>query len=316
VTIGAGVPGGLFYHAPYLDATDPTPSSGTTGRLPAACRALLSSKRAGTPRYERWGGVPFVSHGGSEGNSQSSTSYVFATELCDRCESGSRCSRRTDSPTPRFRARRASRQVWNFQATRGGATIDIKTSSIYAQDSLDGQPAPDAGSRNTPRRLCGPNATRRHHRRRHDDTRAAFGRGRRASTKSARTTIQGSYAPLRGQVRARCSSRRTANVSRPNEVDYVYTGPGGAGEHVLRPGFDLGELPTVVSFASFPTANVQVTKRTPVARCPRRNCGSWPSARTGGMRRQFTSGAKTTNFVEDFVSLSNGVVNVPARRSV
>jgi len=80
--------------------------------------------------YRRKGGAEYFVSTGIGGNSQSSTGYVFVTDYVTDA-AGKPVLEASGSPTPRFTP--GLSQVWNFQATRG-AKIDIKTSSLYAQD--------------------------------------------------------------------------------------------------------------------------------------------------------------------------------------
>ena len=298
VTIGAAVPGGLFYHAPYLDATDPEQRNNQ--QITGSVSRLLSSKSAGT--HDLKSGAEYFISTGIGGNSQSSTGYVFATDYVTDA-AGKPVLEANGSPMPRF-APGGITQVWNFQATRG-AKIDIKTSSVYAQDrwSVNRRLTLDLGTR---LEMVQSNATGNISA---VDTTTIVPRlgAVFALDGNGKTTVQGSYAHYAakyGQVQFSANS----NVSRPNEVDYVYTGPAGQGS-TFAPGFDLANY-TTVSFASFPTANVNAAKglQSPIVR-----------EGTMALGRQLGQGhakatyvwRKTTNFVEDFVSLSNGIVNVP-----
>src|SRR5258705_7512256 len=75
-TLGATVPGGLYYHAPYLDATDPEQRNNQ--QLTGSVSHLLSSQAAGT--HDLKGGAEYFVSTCIGGNSQSSTGYVFVTD--------------------------------------------------------------------------------------------------------------------------------------------------------------------------------------------------------------------------------------------
>jgi hypothetical protein len=100
-----------------------------------------------------------------------------------------------------------------------------------------------------------------------------------------------------------------SNVGRPNEVDYVYSGPAGAGAD-FAPGFDLANYTSVV-FANFPTANVQVADgiRSPLTREFTLGLGRDLGQR--GHAKATYAWRRASGFVEDFVNLSNGVTSVP-----
>jgi hypothetical protein len=298
LTLGATVPGGLFYHAPYLDATDPEQRNNQ--QLTGSVSHLISSRRAGT--HDVKGGAEYFVATGIGGNSQSSTGYVFATDYAlDGI--GKPLVDANGSVVPRFTP--GLSEVWNFQATRG-ATIDIKTTSLYAQDrwTATRRLTLDLGARFEAVRS------------------SATGDITAVNTATivprlaaifdvlgdGKTTLQASYAHYSakyGQVQFSSNS----NVGRPNEVDYVYTGPAGEGS-TFAPGFDPANY-TVVSFANFPTANVKVADglQSPLVReftlALGRQLGQRAHAKATYVKRN------TSNFVEDFVNLSNGVVNVP-----
>src|SRR6267378_3524981 len=122
---------------------------------------------------------------------------------------------------------------------------------------------------------------------------------------NGRTTLQASYGHYSGKY-GQVQFSSNSNVGRPSEVDYVYSGPAGQGS-AFAPGLDPTNY-TVVSFANFPTANVQVAKglQSPLVReftlALGRQLGQQGHAKATYVRRN------TSNFVEDFVSLSNGIV--------
>src|SRR5258705_451549 len=267
-----------------------------TGRFPR----LLSSARAGT--HDLKGGAEYFVTTGIGGNSQSPTGYVFVTDFLTDA-AGKPVLESNLSPTPRFVPGQS--QVWNFQATRG-AKIDIKTTSFYAQDrwSVNRRLTLDLGTRFE---VVRSNATG-------DiqavDTATIVPRlgAVFALDESGKTTVQGSYAHYSGKY-GQVQFSANSNVSRPSEVDYVYTGPAGQGSN-FAPGLDPANY-TAVVFASFPTANVKVAKglQSPIVRegtvALGRQLGQQGHAKATYVWR------KTTNFVEDFASLQNGVVDVP-----
>ena len=297
-TLGAAAPGGLFYHAPYLDATDPEQRNNQ--QLTGSVSRLLSSSRAGT--HDLKGGAEYFVSTGIGGNSQSSTGYVFVSDYVVDA-AGKPAPDASGALVPRFVPGQS--QAWNFQATRG-AKIDITTTSLYAQDrwSVNRRLTLDLGTRFEAVRS------------------SATGDITAVDTSSiaprlaaifdiegnGRTTVQASYGHYSGKY-GQVQFSSNSNVSRPSEVDYVYTGPAGQG-NAFAPGFDPANY-TVVSFANFPTANVKVAKglQSPVVReltvALGRQLGEQSHAKATYVRRN------TSNFVEDFVSLSNGVVTVP-----
>ena len=297
-TLGATAPGGLFYHAPYLDATDPEQRNNQ--QITGSVSRLLSSTGAGT--HDLKGGAEYFVSTGIGGNSQSSTGYVFATDYAVDA-AGKPVLDASGGPIPRFVPGQS--QVWNFQATRG-AKIDIKTTSLYAQDrwAVNRRLTLDLGTRfETVRSNATGDITA-------VDTQSIVPRLAAIADieGNGRTTLQASYGHYSGKY-GQVQFSSNSNVSRPSEVDYVYSGPAGQGS-AFAPGFDLANY-TVVSFANFPTANVKVAKglQSPLVReltlALGRQLGQQGHAKATYVWRN------TSNFVEDFVSLANGVENVP-----
>ena len=297
-TLGAtpGVPGGLFYHAPYLDAADPEDRNNrqVTGSL----SYLLSRARTGSHEVKA-GGEYFVGTG-IGGNSQSSTGSVFVT---DYATAGGAVARdASGAPVPVFTP--GVSQAWNFIATRG-AEVNIKTRSLYVQDRWTVTP-----------RLALELGTR------FEAVRAdASGDITSVDTSSIVPRLAASYDVLGtgstilhatyGHYAGKFSQVQFAvntNVGRPSEVDYVYSGPAGQGLG-FAPGFDLANYTRVV-FANFPTANVGMADgiHSPLTR-----------EFTVGLGRELgKASARATyvwrtasQFVEDFVDLSRGTTTVP-----
>jgi hypothetical protein len=127
-------------------------------------------------------------------------------------------------------------------------------------------------------------------------------------TGSGRTVVYGTYGHYAGKY-SQVQFGVNSNVGRPNEIDYVYTGPAGQGGD-FAPGFDLANYTRVV-FASFPTANVRVASdiHSPLTReftlGLGRELGSQGHARATYVWR------KASGFVEDFVTMQNGTAIVP-----
>ena len=82
---------------------------------------------------------------------------------------------------------------------------------------------------------------------------------------SGRTTVQGSYGHYSGKY-GQVQFSSNSNVSRPSEVDYVYSGPAGQGTRV-RSRIRFGELYGRV-VCEFPDRERAGGQRSPVADCP------------------------------------------------
>jgi hypothetical protein len=260
---------------------------------------LLSSPSYGT--HDLKGGAEYFVSTGIGGNSQSSTGYVFATDFLT--QGGAVVRDASGAPVPRFIP--GQTQLWNFLATRG-ARVDIKTTSLYAQDRWIVTPrlTLDLGTRFE---MVRSDATG-------DITavdtwsivpRLAASYALQEGGQTVAYATYGHYSGKYGQVQFGVNS----NVGRPNEVDYVYSGPAGEGAD-FAPGFDLANYTRVV-FASFPTANVEIADdiRSPLTRELTLGLGRDLGQR--GHAKATYAWRHASGFVEDFISLSNGVTEVP-----
>ncbi len=299
VTLGAttSVPGGLFYNAPYFDATDP--ENRNNRQMTGSLASLVATNGFGT--HELKTGAEYFVSTGIGGNSQSSTGYVFATDYLTA--GGSVVRDASGTPVPAFRP--GVSQVWNFRAVRG-AIVDITTTSWFVQDRWVASPrlTVDLGTRIE---TVGVDST-------------AGGGGLHTTSivprlaamfdvqGNGRTVLFGTYghyAGKSGQVQFGVNT----NVGRPDEIDYIYDGPAGQGGD-FSPGFDLANYQRVVS-ASFPTANVRLADdlRSPVTR--EFTAGLGREFADHGFSRVTYAWRRASHFVEDFVDLSQGVTNVP-----
>jgi len=298
-TLGAapGVPGTLFYHAPYLDATDPEDRN---NRQVAASVAYLLSGRS-TGSHDLKAGIESFVNTAIGGNSQSSTGYVFAADYA--VQGGRPVIGPNGRPVPVFVP--GVTQAWNFRAVRG-ARLDIRTTSLYVQDRWVATPrlTLDLGVRTELVRgeATGDITT--------VDASSVMPRLGAAVDLSgeSRTVLQatfGTYAGRYGQVQFATNT----NVGRPSEVDYVYSGPAGQGSD-FAPGFDLSNYTRVVS-ANFPTANVRVAGdiRSPLVTEATAALGQ--AIGQSGYAKATYVWRRTSRLVEDFVDLSNGTTVVP-----
>jgi hypothetical protein len=296
-TLGAAVPAGLLYNAPYLDATDP--ESRNNRQLTGSLAYLLATGGFGS--HELKGGGEYFVNEGIGGNSQSSTGIVFVTDYLT--SSGAPVRDATGKPVPVFTP--GLTEIWTFIAKRGAA-INIRTSSLYVQDRWVAT-----------RRLTLDLGTRLE--RVNSD---ATGTSAEVSTTSIVPRLAAAYDVLGtgstvlfatyGHYSGKYSQVQfgvNTNVGRPDEVDYSYAGPAGQGFD-FAPGFDLNNYRTPV-FAAFPTANVSLADgaQSPLTR-----------EFTAGIGRELGSRAQVratyawrnaSRFVEDFIDLSRGITNIP-----
>ena len=298
-TLGAtaGVPGGLVYNAPYLDATDPEDRNNR--QLTGSLTYLAASPRYGS--HEIKGGAEYFVSTGIGGNSQSSTGAVFVT---DYLTSGGAVVRDAEgSPIPVFVP--GTTRVWTFRATRG-AEFNVKTSSLFVQDRWIASPRLtfDIGTRVETVRSS---AT--------GDVNAVSSSAimpRLGATYdlqgNGQTVLYGTYGHYSGKY-SQVQFAVNTNVGRPSEVDYIYSGPAGQGEN-FAPGYNLANYSTVI-FANFPTANVQMAEGITSPLTREFTLGLGRELGPNGNVRATYAWRTASNFVEDFVDTSTGVTNVP-----
>ena len=298
-TIGAtaGVPSGLIYNGPYLDANDPEQRNNR--QLTGSVAYLLTTPRAGS--HELKGGAEYFVSTGIGGNSQSPTGYVFVTDYL--AQGGVIVRDANGSPIPRFIP--GVTEVWNFIAARG-ARVDITTTSAYAQDRWIATPrlTLDLGARFEAVRTEATgdiNAV---------DAWSIVPRlaAAYAVEESGRTVVYATYGHYSGKY-GQVQFAVNTNVGRPSEVDYQYSGPAGEGRD-FAPGFDLANYRTP-TFANFPTGNVQVSDdiHSPLTR--EFTLGLGRELGTRGHAKVTYAWRQASDFVEDFVDLSNGTTDVP-----
>ncbi len=282
------------YNAPYFDATDPEDRDNRqfTGSL----SWFLSSARTGSHDIKT--GVEHFTATNRGGNSQSATGYVFdADYLTDAAGAPAFVNGRLQPvfvPGESF--------IENWLPVRG-ATIDVTTLSLYAQDRwrLARQLSLDLGVR--------------YERVRSEATGGIVGVDtdtvvpRLAATYdvtgTGRWLLQGTYAHYAGKY-SEAQFANNTNVGNPSRVFSVYTGPAGEGLD-FAPGFDLNNYQQFLGI--FPTANVFFDSglSAPVTR-------EFTSSLGAELGRGYLKGTyvwrHTSNFVEDFVTLDGGATDV------
>ena len=295
--VSPGVPGGLVYNAPYLDATDP--ESRNNRQFTGSLAYLLATGNFGS--HELKGGGEYFVNEGIGGNSQSSTGMVFVTDYLT--SGGAPVRDATGKPVPLFTP--GLTEMWTFIARRG-AEIDIATTSFYLQDRWVAT-----------RRLTLDLGTRIE-----TVNSSATGTSAEVRTTSIVPRLGAAYDALGngstvlfatyGHYSGKYSQLQfgvNTNVGRPDEVDYSYSGPAGQG-FGFAPAFDLNNYRTV-SFAAFPTANVTLADgvKSPLTREFTAGIGREIGSR-GNVRATYVW-RNTTRFVEDFIDLSRGITNIP-----
>ena len=296
-TLGATVPGGLLYNAPYLDATDP--ESRNNRQLTGSLAYLLATERFGS--HELKGGGEYFVNEGVGGNSQSSTGIVFVTDYLT--SGGAPVRDATGKPVPVFTP--GLTEIWTFIAKRG-AQINIRTTSLYLQDRWVAT-----------RRLTLDLGTRLE-----TVNSDATGTSAEVSTTSivprlaaaydlqgnGSTTLFATYGHYSGKY-SQVQFGVNTNVGRPDEVDYSYSGPAGQGFD-FAPGFDRNNYRTV-SFAAFPTANVMLADGVKSPLTKEFTAGIGRELGPHAQVRATYAWRNASRFVEDFIDLSRGITNIP-----
>jgi hypothetical protein len=282
------------YNAPYFDATDPEDRDNhqVTGSL----SYLLS--RWG--RHDLKGGAELFKATNRGGNSQTSTGYVFDAEyLADA--SGRPVIDANGRLVPVFVPGETNIERW---LPVRGAQIDIKTTSLYAQDrwSIDDHWSAVAGTRFEVVRsdatggIVGV------------DTRTIVPRLGVAFDPEGNGSLVfvATYGHYAGKYSEAQFSGNT-NVGNPDALFGVYVGPPGQGRN-FAPGFNPANY--VIVDGSFPTANVFFDEG---LSSPTSKEFTLQAGRTIG-RRAFAkvvyANRRVTNFVEDFVTLETGSTTV------
>ena len=297
-TLGvSGVPGGLYYNAPYLDANDPEQRNNR--QITGSVSTLVSTANYGS--HEVKGGAEYFVSTGIGGNSQSATGAVFATDYLT--SGGSIVRDAQGAPIPVFMP--GVTEVWTFQAARG-AKVNINTTSLYLQDrwtvgprlTLDLGTRFEAVNTNATGDIQSVDATS-------IVPRLAASYDLQGNGQTVLYSTYGHYSGKYSQVQFAANT----NVGRPSEVDYVYGGPAGSGSD-FAPGFDLANYTQVV-FANFPTANVRVADgiKSPLTREFTLGIGRELGSR--GHAKATYAWRSMSNFVEDFIDMSTGTTTVP-----
>jgi carboxypeptidase family protein len=297
LTLGAsGVPGGLYYNAPYLDANDPEQRNNR--QITGSVSTLVSTGNYGS--HEVKGGAEYFVSTGIGGNSQSATGAVFATDYLT--SNGTIVRDAQGAPIPVFMP--DVTEMWTFQAARG-AKVDINTTSLYLQDRWTVTPrlTLDLGTRfeavsTNAGDISSVNAST-------IVPRFAASYDLQGNGQTVLYSTYGHYSGKYSQVQFAADT----NVGRPSEVDYVYAGPAGSGSD-FAPGFDMANY-TQVIYANFPTANVRVADdiKSPLTREFTLGIGRELGSR--GHAKATYAWRTMTNFVEDFVDMSTGITTVP-----
>jgi len=294
--ITSGVTSGLLYAAPYFSGLDPEDRN--NHQFTGSLSYTLSNKKAGT--HDIKGGGEYYRSTRTGGNSQSATNYVFQT---DYLPSGGK---------PVYDSQGIPVPVWTPGVTRVqnwmptvGAIININTTSLYLQDKWVATPrmSIDLGVRFEAVRsdATGDITTV-------DTTTWVPRLGISYDLQgNGKTVLQASYGHYAGKY-SEAQFAGNTDVGNPSRVTYGYTGPAGQGRD-FAPAYDLKNYGTIIS-ASFPTANVFVADglHSPIVKEFTTSLGR--EIGRGGFARATYQYRTWSDIVENFIDLSNGIVNV------
>lgn len=283
-----------IYNAPYFDATDP--ESRNNRQLTGNITYFL--ERAG--RHELKAGYEWFRSQQRGGNSQSSTGYVFDADYVTTA-SGAPALDASGRLIPIFTP--GVTLLENWLPVRG-ATLNIDNHSFYVQDhwTLSRKLTADVGFRYERVRseatgnIVGVDT----------DTlvpRLALGYDVNGNGRQVAHVTYAHYAGRYNEAQVGNNS----NVANPDELIGVYTGPAGQGRN-FAPGFNPSNYETV--FGSFPTANVffEPGLSSPVTKEFTTSYGTEIGTRAyADATYIWRSGS---GFIEDYISLSNGVTDV------
>src|SRR5581483_3117691 len=293
----SGEPVGALYNAPFFSALDP--ETRDNRQFTGSLSYTLSTKKTGT--HDIKGGGEWYRSERTGGNSQSATNYVFQTDYLQA--NGAPVRDAQGIPIPVWTPGVSRVQNWLPDI---GAVIDIKTTSLYAQDHWIVSPkiSADLGVRFEAVRGSATG----------DivpvDTTTTVPRLGISYDLAGdgKTVVQASYGWYSGKY-SEAQFAANTDVGNPSRVTYAYTGPAGQGRD-FAPAFDIANNWKTIVSASFPTANIFVAPglSAPIVKETTLSVGRELGQR--GFGKITYQHRDWSNFVEDFIQLSNGIVNV------
>jgi len=293
-----GVPGAtaLLYNAPFFSALDPEDRN--NHQISGSLSETLSTKRIGT--HDIKVGAEYYVSTRTGGNAQSATNYVFLTDYV--VSAGAPVLDSRSVPVPVFQS--GLTQVQNWMPTIG-AQLDIKTTSVYAQDKWVVAPrmTVDLGTRfEAVRNKATGDIIAVDTNRIVPRLGLAFDLDNRGGT-----VLQATYGHYAGKY-SEAQFGASTDVGSPSRITYAYTGPTGQGME-FAPGFDLANYTSVVS-GSFPTKNKSFAEGTQSPLVREFTLGVGRELGQKGFAKATYAWRKWSGFLEDEINLSNGIANV------
>jgi hypothetical protein len=291
-----GIAANLLYAAPFFSALDPEERNNR--QITGSLGYTLSRKRTGT--HDIKGGFEYYRSQRTGGNSQSATGYVFQDDYLQA--GGKPVYDSQGVPIPVFTP--GVSRVQNWLSTIG-AVVNINTASLYVQDHWIMTPRVsfDLGARFEAVRsnATGDIVTV-------DTTTLVPRLGVSFDVEgNGRTVVQASYAHYAGKY-SEAQFAANTDVGNPSRVTYGYTGPAGQGRD-FAPAFNVANYGTIIS-ASFPTSNIFVAPGLSSPTVREFQLGIGRTLGNKGYAKATYQFRRWYNFVEDFIQLSNGIVNV------
>jgi outer membrane receptor for ferrienterochelin and colicin len=291
-----GVPASLHYAAPFFSSLDPEERNNK--QFTGSMSYTLSTKATGTHDIKGGGEYYRATHTG--GNSQSSTNYVFQTDYL--VANGKPVVDSTGVPVPVFTPGLSRLQNW---IPTKGAVVNINTTSLYFQDHwvLAPRVSVDLGTRfeAVKSKATGDIVTV-------DTTKWVPRLGIAYDvTGNGSTTLQATYGHYSGKYSESQFAQNT-DVGNPSRVTYIYTGPAGQGRD-FAPAFDPRNYGTILS-GSFPTANIFVADGVTSPTVHEFTLGLGRELGEKGYAKATYQWRRWYGFLEDFIKLSNGIVDV------
>jgi hypothetical protein len=294
--VTSGIAASLHYAAPFFSALDP--ENRNNRQFTGSVSYTLSSKRTGT--HDMKAGGEYFRSQRTGGNSQSATGYVFQADYVQ--SDGKPVYDSAGVPTPNFVPGQTRVQNW---ISTTGAVININTASLYFQDHWIVNPrlSVNLGTRFEAVRsnATGDIVTA--------DTSTIVPRlgATYDLTGNGRTVLNATYAHYSGKYSERQFAVNT-DVGTPSRVTYGYTGPAGQGRD-FAPGFNLANYTTIIS-AAFPTSNIFVAPGLSSPTVREFTLGVGQQLGQKGFGKVSYQFRRWYNFIDDFIELSNGIVNV------
>lgn len=288
---------GVFYNAPYFDATDPEDRNNR--QFTASLSYFLSTSHLG--KHDLKVGYEHYTSTSTGGNSQSSTNFVFYTDYVTDA-AGKPVFDGNGYVVPDFAP--GVSQLQNWQAIRG-AQVDLTTQAAFLNDkwtlgrhwsfnlgvraeweggAATGGIQPISASRIVPRLGASYDV-----------------RG------DGKFKLDATYSQYAGKISETQFANNT-NVGNPNAIYYLYSGPAGQGR-AFAPGIDPKNYTEVIG-GTFPTANVFYSPDIKSPLTKEFTAAAGAELGHGGYLKVVYTHRNVADFVQKFVTTDTGTTDV------